>query len=66
MYIEKKISIHEKNPFLSHVLREGNKVTDILVNYGLSLDRQMKFFDVVPSFISNVVMANIISARELQ
>lgn len=49
------------NLFWSHVLLEGNQVTDNLVGYGLCLIDQVKVFYVVPSFVFIVVLTDVAS-----
>ena len=45
----------------SHMLQEGNPIVDKLVGFGLSVDVRCLIFDFVPSFLSNVVLADVSS-----
>lgn len=42
----------------NHVHREANQVANLLVKQALSLDVNIRMFEVVPDFVSNALLAD--------
>lgn len=55
------VSNGEGKTVWQHVSREANLVVDALAKFGLSLNEQIRIFDLPPSFISFALKDNVAS-----
>jgi hypothetical protein len=48
------------NVVVHHSYRESNQSTDALTNYGCSMDSGVVFFDVCPSSVRHLLLADLL------